>query len=88
MVLFRTYKLSVSYSVCADACYYALARFEAASGRYRFRKVPTLNIKDYLKITEAATFLGVSTNTLCNWERSGKRITDRHSVNQCCLLEG
>ncbi len=46
-----------------------------------------MNIKDYLKITEAAAFLGVSPNTLRNWERSGKLVTYRHPVNQYRLFK-
>ena len=34
--------------------------------------IMSYNFKDYLKITEAAKFLGVTTNTVRNWEKSGK----------------
>jgi DNA-binding transcriptional MerR regulator len=40
-----------------------------------------LNIRDYLKIKATATFLGVSGNTLRNWERTGKLATYRHPIN-------
>jgi MerR family transcriptional regulator, copper efflux regulator len=40
-----------------------------------------VNIQDYLKIKAAATFLGVSVNTLRNWERAGKLATYRHPIN-------
>ncbi len=40
-----------------------------------------MNIRDYLTIREAASFLGVSPNTLRNWERSGKITTHRHPLN-------
>lgn len=40
-----------------------------------------LNIRNYLTIKEAAAFLGVSPNTLRNWERAGKIPTYRHPVN-------
>lgn len=40
-----------------------------------------MNIRDYLTIREAATFLGVSPNTLRNWERAGKIATHRHPLN-------
>lgn len=39
------------------------------------------NFQDYLRIKEAATFLGVSRDTLRNWERYGKLIPYRHPVN-------
>jgi DNA-binding transcriptional MerR regulator len=40
-----------------------------------------VNIQDYLKIKAAAAFLGVSVNTLRNWERTGKLATYRHPIN-------
>jgi MerR family transcriptional regulator, copper efflux regulator len=40
-----------------------------------------VNIRDYLKIKDAAQFLGVSVNTLRNWERASKIATYRHPVN-------
>lgn len=40
-----------------------------------------MNIRDYLTIREAAAFLGVSPNTLRNWERAGKISTHRHPLN-------
>ena len=40
-----------------------------------------VNIQDYLKIKAAAAFLGVSVNTLRNWERAGKLATYRHPIN-------
>ena len=39
------------------------------------------NLKDYLRISEAAEFLGVSPNTLRNWENAGKIAAHRHPVN-------
>ncbi len=38
-------------------------------------------LKDFLRITEAAEYLGVSPNTLRNWENSAKIIAHRHPVN-------
>ncbi|MCO6042667.1 helix-turn-helix domain-containing protein [Aeoliella sp. ICT_H6.2] len=35
----------------------------------------------YLRITEAAEYLGVSPNTLRNWGRSGKLAERRHPIN-------
>ncbi len=40
-----------------------------------------MNIQDYLQIKAAAVFLGVSMNTLRNWERTGKLATYRHPIN-------
>ena len=40
-----------------------------------------VNIRDYLKIKAAAAFVGVSVNTLRNWERAGKLATYRHPIN-------
>lgn len=36
---------------------------------------------DYLRIGEAASYLGVSAGTLRNWERTGKITTFRHPLN-------
>ena len=38
-------------------------------------------LKDYLRISEAAEYLGVSPNTLRNWENAGKIVAHRHPVN-------
>ena len=39
------------------------------------------NIQDYLRIGEAAEYLGVSPQTLRNWEGKGKLRVYRHPVN-------
>ena len=38
-------------------------------------------LSDYLRISEAAEYLGVSPNTLRNWENAGKIVAHRHPVN-------
>ncbi len=38
-------------------------------------------LRDYLRISEAAQYLGVSPNTLRNWENAGKVVAVRHPVN-------
>ncbi len=38
-------------------------------------------LSDYLQISEAAEYLGVSPNTLRNWERAGKIVAHRHPMN-------
>lgn len=38
-------------------------------------------LTDYLRVTEAAEYLGVSPNTLRNWENAGKITAHRHPVN-------
>ena len=40
------------------------------------------NLKDYMTIKEAAQYLGVSTDTLRRWDRSGKVRAIRHPVNR------
>jgi len=40
-----------------------------------------LNGRDYVKIQEAARILGVTEQTLRNWDRRGKLATQRHPVN-------
>ena len=44
-------------------------------------------LRDFLRISEAAEYLGVSPNTLRNWERAGKIAAHRHPVNQYRLFE-
>jgi excisionase family DNA binding protein len=39
------------------------------------------NLRDYLRIKEAARHLGVSEGTLRNWGRQGKIKTHRHPIN-------
>lgn len=38
-------------------------------------------LTDYLRVREAAAFLGVSPNTLRNWGRDGKITEFRHPLN-------
>lgn len=38
-------------------------------------------LRDFLKIADAAEYLGVSPNTLRNWESAGKILAHRHPVN-------
>jgi len=39
------------------------------------------NLRDYLTVSEAAEYLGVSAATLRNWDRAGKVQAVRHPVN-------
>ncbi len=39
------------------------------------------NLRNFLRISEAADYLGVSPNTLRNWENAGKIAAHRHPVN-------
>ena len=43
-------------------------------------------LRDFLRISEAADHLGVSPNTLRNWERAGKIVAHRHPVNRYRLF--
>lgn len=43
-------------------------------------------LRDYLRISEAAEYLGVSPNTLRNWENAGKVEAVRHPVNKYRLF--
>ncbi|MGH7914525.1 MAG: MerR family transcriptional regulator [Candidatus Binataceae bacterium] len=38
-------------------------------------------LKDFLTITDAASYLGVSASTLRNWDRAGKLKARRHPIN-------
>ena len=44
-------------------------------------------LRDFLRISEAADHLGVSPNTLRNWERAGKIVAHRHPVNDYRLFK-
>ena len=44
------------------------------------------NLRDFLRISEAAEYLGVSPNTLRNWENAGKIAAHRHPVNRYRLF--
>ena len=44
-------------------------------------------ITDYMTIQDAATFLGVTTNTLRNWEKDSKLIPCRNPVNSYRLYK-
>jgi excisionase family DNA binding protein len=55
-----------------------------AKDRHDFREGERSNVvklRDYLRISEAAEYLGVSPNTLRNWENAGKVVAVRHPVN-------
>ncbi len=38
-------------------------------------------LNEFLRISDAAEYLGVSPNTLRNWENAGKIVAHRHPVN-------
>ena len=44
-------------------------------------------LKDFLRISDAAEYLGVSTNTLRNWEHAGKIAAYRHPLNSYRLFK-
>ncbi len=46
------------------------------------------NLKVFLRISDAAEYLGVSPNTLRNWENAGKIAAHRHPVNGYRLFRG
>ena len=43
-------------------------------------------LKDYLRVRQAAEFVGVSPNTLRNWEGAGKIRSYRNPINQYRLF--
>lgn len=45
-----------------------------------------IKLRDFLRISEAADYLGVSPNTLRNWESAGKIVAHRHPVNDYRLF--
>lgn len=44
------------------------------------------NIRDYLRVKEAAEYLGVSPSTVRNWERDGKLAAYRNPMNKYRLF--
>jgi len=44
-------------------------------------------LSDYLRISEAAEYLGVSPNTLRNWVNAGKIAAVRHPINDYRLFK-
>ncbi len=44
-------------------------------------------LSDYLRVSEAAQYLGVSPNTLRNWVNSGKVSAIRHPLNEYRLFK-
>jgi len=55
--------------------------FAACLGPEEFEEMTVENLRDFLRISEAAEYLGVSPNTLRNWENAGKIAAHRHPVN-------
>ncbi|WP_144981408.1 helix-turn-helix domain-containing protein [Gimesia aquarii] len=45
------------------------------------------NLQNFLRISEAAEYLGVSPNTLRNWENAKKIAAHRHPVNDYRLFK-
>lgn len=45
------------------------------------------NLSDYLTISEAAEYLGVSSSTLRNWDKKGVLIAYRHPINNYRLYK-
>lgn len=46
-----------------------------------------MKINEYMKIKEAADFLGVTTQTLRNWEKTGKLKSFRHPMSNARLYK-
>lgn len=44
-------------------------------------------LSEYLRISEAAEYLGVSPNSLRNWKNAGKIVAHRHPVNDYRLFK-
>ena len=46
------------------------------------RQASLPSLKDYLTVTDAAKFLGVTPITLRRWDRKGKLKSTRHPINR------
>ncbi len=47
-----------------------------------FGKVGSKDAEELLTVSQAAVFMGVSSNTIRNWDRSGKLKAVRHPMNK------
>jgi excisionase family DNA binding protein len=56
-------------------------------GRTKSGSADVVKLSDYLRISEAAEYLGVSPNTLRNWVNAGKIAAVRHPVNDYRLFK-
>ncbi len=45
------------------------------------------NLEPFLTVKEAAAFLGVSQNMICDWDRDGKLSVYRHPINRYRLFK-
>lgn len=45
-------------------------------------KKPSGGLGGYMTVSKAAAFLGVSSSTIRNWDRSGKLKSKRHPINK------
>ena len=45
------------------------------------------NMNNFLSVSEAASFLGVSASTIRNWDRTGKLKAVRHPMNNYRLYD-
>jgi MerR family copper efflux transcriptional regulator len=53
----------------------------------RWGEIDVQKLRDYLRISDAAEYLGVSPNTLRNWVNAGKVVAVRHPVNSYRLFK-
>ena len=68
-------------------CICSAINYVPSRRRNRRRNRRVTKLSDYLRISEAAEYLGVSPNTLRNWERAGKIVAHRHPVNDYRLFQ-
>ncbi len=61
--------------------------FGYESDLYECGRTEVNKLSDYLRISEAAEYLGVSPNTLRNWVNAAKVVAIRHPVNDYRLFK-
>jgi excisionase family DNA binding protein len=66
---------------------FAVSNFVFELGSNGSRSAEVEKLSDYLRISEAAEYLGVSPNTLRNWVNAGKVVAIRHPVNDYRLFK-
>jgi MerR family copper efflux transcriptional regulator len=73
--------------VFTNACRFGKVWWSFASLDVVEERLSVENLRDFLRISEAAEYIGVSPNTLRNWENAGKIASHRHPVNSYRLFK-
>ena len=64
-----------------------LVRFVNHRQAFHLAALSMTKLNEFLRISEAAEYVGVSPNTLRNWENAGKIAAHRHPINDYRLFK-